>query len=85
MGRMVRAALVIGAITALSPVHDRAGGAADGFRAEARTLATAAGTAVDLTRQIADLDPQTRKLVLEMAATGLARAAGAEPPRAQSR
>jgi hypothetical protein len=84
LGRMIRTLAIVGAIAAFSPVHEQAGGEARAPIDPAAIAGLAQG-AVKLSRDFAELDPQTRKLMLELAASGIARTAAAAQGTPDSR
>ena len=89
MGRLTRTIFIVGAIASMSPVLDSTAGGGDqaatalktaalqmAGKVDPQAMAQAAGSAMRFAQQISELDPQTRKLMLELAGAGLAQASG---------
>ena len=80
MAKLIRSLVVIGAIVALSPVHEgaslRGDAAAHGRsllttlmpEADLGNISATAHTAVNIAKHIKDLDPATRDMMLQLAA-----------------
>ena len=91
MARLIRSLVVVGTIAILSPVHQGAALRQDAALHSRSLLATlmppgdvqkiesAAKAASQLSRQISQLDPQTRDMLLQLAASQLGRDIHAGP------
>lgn len=100
MAKLLRMAMIVGAIASLSPVQDdtafsvvgksltavNRGAAPASGRSLTDSVTDLAQTASRMSKEISNLDPQTRKLMLDFAASGIGRPESAPPkPKAGER